>query len=162
MFQVRTLSADEWSLLRDLRIAALKESTEAFGGTAEDEGEWPEAAWQERLEAAVWLTVEDSGVPVGVVAVDDATRDERSDAWVWSWWIAPTHRGRGLSRLMLDSLITTCEAKGWSSMGLGAYESNTDAIATYERLAFERVGDPLASRSRSGTRYIFMRRYLST
>ena len=46
--EIRTLTTDEWALLRDTRFASLRDAPEAFTSTVEREEGYPPEVWQLR------------------------------------------------------------------------------------------------------------------
>lgn len=58
-----------------------------------------------------------------------------------SVYIAEAHRGRGIGRMLLSSLIARCEVGKWRQMVAVIGDSaNTGSIALHEKLGFRRVG----------------------
>ncbi len=58
-----------------------------------------------------------------------------------SVYIADAHRGRGLGRLLLSSLIARCEAGLWRQMiAVIADGDNTGSTALHQKLGFHHVG----------------------
>jgi hypothetical protein len=45
---IRAVRGDEWRLMGDVRLQALGDSPEAFGGSLPDESAMPDTAWIER------------------------------------------------------------------------------------------------------------------
>lgn len=64
---VRGFTADEWELLRTLRLAALIESPAAFASTRKEEAELPEHVWRQRASRLAVAFCD--GQPVGLVGV---------------------------------------------------------------------------------------------
>jgi hypothetical protein len=46
---VRTFDETEWAIYRDLRLAALEDSPDAFGGTLAQSSQRADSVWQSRL-----------------------------------------------------------------------------------------------------------------
>ncbi len=107
--------------------------------------------------------------PVGWVAVEPRTAYPRlmrarklkavDDVPVWSvtcLYVAPTHRRRGVTRLLLDAAARHAFAHGApaveaypvaSTDGLSAPELYTGVLSTYERVGFEVVAPPGPARA---------------
>lgn len=54
--------------------------------------------------------------------------------------VSPTHRGRGIARLLLDHAFRLALEKGAELMALEVRATNSAAISLYEQVGFKRVG----------------------
>ena len=156
--EIITATADDVDRLRALRLAALKDTPDAFGAKYEDEAEKPILDWQNRLKNTNWCFVVADGVDVGLLAVDRAEKDRNSDCWLSSWWIHQDHRGSGIPKLMLNWLEQLCIEKKWEKIGLGVWPDNLRAISAYKKLGFTEAEKLLPSRSIPGLMYLAMYR----
>jgi RimJ/RimL family protein N-acetyltransferase len=156
--EIITAIADDVDRLRALRLAALKDTPDAFGAKYEDEAEKPILDWQNRLKNTHWCFVVVDGVDVGLLAVDRAEKDRNSDCWLSSWWIRQDHRGSGIPKLMHNWVEQLCIEKKWEKIGLGVWPDNLRAIAAYKKLGFTEAEKLLPSRSIPGLMYLAMYR----
>jgi hypothetical protein len=67
---VRVLQEDDWQAYRQVRLAALQESPEAFLATYAEEATRPEQYWRDCMVQAHRLLAEREGEPVGVASVE--------------------------------------------------------------------------------------------
>ena len=58
---VRPLGEDDWEDYRSVRLAALRESPEAFVATVEQEEAYDEDFWRERMQRSARLVAEREG-----------------------------------------------------------------------------------------------------
>jgi ribosomal protein S18 acetylase RimI-like enzyme len=156
--EIVTATVNDVDRLRALRLAALKDTPDAFGAKYEDEAEKPITDWQDRLKNTNWCFVVADGVDVGLLAVDRAEKDRNSDCWLSSWWIHQDHRGSGIPKLMLNWLEQLCIEKKWEKLGLGVWPDNLRAISAYKKLGFTEAEKLLPSRSIPGLMYLAMYR----
>jgi len=156
--EIVTATVNDFDRLRALRLAALKDTPDAFGAKYEDEAEKPILDWQNRLKNTNWCFVVADGVDVGLLAVDRAEKDRNSDCWLSSWWIHQDHRGSGIPKLMLNWLEQLCIEKNWEKIGLGVWPDNLRAISAYKKLGFTEAEKLLPSRSIPGLMYLAMYR----
>jgi RimJ/RimL family protein N-acetyltransferase len=156
--EIVTATADDVDRLRTLRIAALKDTPDAFGAKYEDEVNKPISEWQDRLKNTHWCFAVADGVDVGLLAVDRAEKDRNSDCWLSSWWIRDEFRGSGIPKLMLTWLEQLCKENSWKKIGLGVWPDNLRAIAAYKKLGFTEAEELLPSRSIPGLKYLPMYR----
>ena len=156
--EIVTATVNDVDRLRALRLAALKDTPDAFGAKYEDEAEKPILDWQNRLKNTNWCFVVADGVDVGLLAVDRAEKDRNSDCWLSSWWIHQDHRRSGIPKLMLNWLEQLCIEKKWEKIGLGVWPDNLRAISAYKKLGFTEAEKLLPSRSIPGLMYLAMYR----
>lgn len=156
--EIVTATVNDVDRLRALRLAALKDTPDAFGAKYEDEVNKPISEWQDRLKNTNWCFVVADGVDVGLLAVDRAEKDRNSDCWLSSWWIHQDHRGSGIPKLMLNWLEQLCIEKKWEKIGLGVWPDNLRAISAYKKLGFTEAEKLLPSRSIPGLMYLAMYR----
>ena len=120
-----------------------------LGGRGSDWYDWPaelarDVPWRELLIA------EEDGRPIGFVQLIEASEEE-SHYWVdvepgmWAldiWIGSPEDRGRGLgAQVMRAAIARTFEHPGAHTVVIDPKVSNRRAIAFYERLGFEPVGE---------------------
>ena len=156
--EIVTATVNDVDRLRALRLAALKDTPDAFGAKYEDEVNKPISEWQDRLKNTHWCFVVADGVDVGLLAVDRAEKDRNSDCWLSSWWIKDAFRGSGIPKLMLTWLEQLCRENNWKKIGLGVWPDNLRAIAAYKKLGFTQANALLPSRSIPGLMYLAMYR----
>ncbi|CAB4905629.1 unannotated protein [freshwater metagenome] len=142
--------------LRALRLAALETAPYAFGAKYEDELLKPATSWQDRLKNTYWCFVTVDGKDIGLLAVDKAEKDRKSDCWISSWWISEEYRGKGIPKLMLDWVESLCFDNNWEKIGLGVWPENKRAISAYIKLGFVAGSEPMPSRSIPGEMYLPM------
>lgn len=133
----------------------------ALGGRAMDWWDWAvevdrDLAWRELMIA------EEAGRAIGFVQLTDAHEEESQywgavepGTWTIDIWIgAPGDRGRGLGAQLMTTVVERCfNVHGASQILIDPMVTNRRAIAFYERLAFEPVGE----RDFDGDRCLVMR-----
>ena len=141
----RVLTAEDWPTWRDLRLRSLADSPHAFGSTLEREQEFIEEDWRSRV--AGWSDPDEdvAGPAVLVWSGDEPVgmgggyRDEPGMLHVVAMWTEPAWRGRGVGRLVLDTLRTWADERDLR-LHLDVEASNTGARRLYERYGFEATG----------------------
>ena len=151
--QISQAEPGDYKRVRELRLSALKDSPNSFGAKYEVLKERPDNYWQQVLKASSWCLVSIDGIDIGLLAVDRADKDRNSDCWLSGWWITPTHRGQGVSKLMAQWVYELCRKNGWQKIGLGVWPDNKTAIAVYLKLGFVAADSLLPSRSIPGLMY---------
>jgi GNAT superfamily N-acetyltransferase len=141
---VRRIRAAEGRLLRALRIESLTDAPAAFGQTLEEALRRDDAEWDAMATAAAsgddrtWLlaiapNADGTGRVVGTV-----TGKRRPDGTllVFSMWVAPDQRGRGIGRALVDAVERW--GRGWGAHRtlLWVFVANEGARRFYETLGF--------------------------
>lgn len=95
---VRALTEDDWEAYRAVRLEALRESPEAFVANVDEESQYDEDVWRDRMKRSTRLIAEQDGRAVGVVSVGRAeTEGEASAGEIFGLWVSPDLRGTGVA-----------------------------------------------------------------
>ena len=89
---MRVLDEGDWAEYRDVRLAALQESPEAFVATYEEESALDEEAWRDRMRRSRRLVAASGGTVVGVVSVGRTGQEEDNAGELFGLWVAPAAR----------------------------------------------------------------------
>lgn len=108
--EIISLSPEDWQQYRDLRLRALKEEPQAYGSTYEDNAKRPDEFWRERIEDTLnkntqWLVFARSGGTLVGMAGAFAEK-EPDNAQVVAVYVVPEARGKGISKLLMQELLT--------------------------------------------------------
>jgi len=139
MVEVRTLTADEWELFRDVRLRALADAPDAFGRTLAEVLDLSPDEWRTPiLTPGPTVVVLEDDVPVAMGGVFAPVGDGR--AMVWGMWTAPEARGRGHGGRILRDLVAWCRQHGRTEVLLHVTEGNAAARGLYLAHGFEPTG----------------------
>ena len=138
------LTADDWRIWRELRLAALAEAPRAFGSRLADwQGEGDrEERWRGRLRisGSCNLVALVDGSPAGMASgIPD---DEPGVAELISMWVSPAARGRGVGDRLIAAIEQWARQAGAGVLKLAVTESNANARALYLRSGFTDTADP--------------------
>ena len=147
------LSPDEWSRLREIRLASLLESPEAFGSSYEREIAFTEKEWRELFNLNSYLVASIDGKDIAMMFLEKLRGDFGATCWVGGCWSNPQYRGIGALRSMFDYVDSVKNQRGWQIQGLGVFIVNESAIAAYEKLGFKAMGDVQESTRMPGNFY---------
>jgi ribosomal protein S18 acetylase RimI-like enzyme len=146
MVLVREVSADDWELMREVRLSALAEAPYAFGSTYAREVAFGEAQWRGRFHdraVSFFAQLEADGEPAGLagVYVEDGVAD------LVSMWVRPGCRGHGVGEALVEAAASWARARDFGALFLWVTESNAPARLLYERSGFTATGEqqPLPS-----------------
>jgi GNAT superfamily N-acetyltransferase len=158
---IRIVTADDWEVLRGVRLAAMLDSPTAFGSTYERELSFDSSAWRARIERSPWWLAWREGQPVGMIAAFDSAPDtEPDDRHVVSMWVHPAHRGHGVADLLVETLADWAVADGARTLSLWVVIGNDRARRFYERCGFVATGEIAPVRSNPSLSESLMRRPL--
>ncbi|MFT4038760.1 MAG: GNAT family N-acetyltransferase [Thermomicrobiales bacterium] len=140
-----TATPEDWAAARAIRLEALLRNPEAFGSTyaesvGRSEAEW--RAWVERPGGALLLALGPAG-PVGIVGAlrDDEDADART-ALIVSMYVAAEHRGRGVGRALMTTLLARLAADpALERARLHVMPGQQAARQLYAALGFAPVGE---------------------
>jgi len=144
---VREVEADEWQLLRDVRLAALRGAPQAFGSSYAREAAFTEEEWRGRISSersvSFFAELPDGGEPAGLGGV----YEEDGMADIVSMWVRPTARGYGAGEALVIAAADWAKARDHATLYLWVTESNLAARGLYERCGFVPTGErqPLPS-----------------
>jgi ribosomal protein S18 acetylase RimI-like enzyme len=146
--EINPLDPDEWLTLRNIRLAALRESPHAFLATYEQQKDYNEDRWRGEFDRGCWFAALDEGRPLCLLGV---TRDPSipADACYLEYvWVAPQHRGRGVALVMLTGILDRLRAAGLRTAFLWVLDGNDAAMRLYKRAGFIRSNhrEPLPDR----------------
>lgn len=143
---IRILAADDWPLYRDLRLASLADSPQAFGSTHREESRHKDCEWTRRLanlDPAHYLplVVETEGRGIGL-ACGRITVEEPYTAALYQVWVHPAFRGRGAGQLLLATFTEWAHRQGVRRLVLDVTVADSPAMALYHRAGFRPDGPP--------------------
>ena len=148
---IRPTVDGDWTALKAIRLAALRDAPTAFGvslasASANTDDQWRARA-AGRIGPAFWLAwpgVDEECEPVGLTGggVDAAGRYN-----LIAMWVAPPARGTGVAAQMVAAVLERAAALGHARVVLDVAPENVPAVALYRRLGFSFVDEwePLAS-----------------
>jgi len=117
---------------------------------ARAEAYWDEV-WRDLLQGKVLLVAEEEGRIVGSVQLEPCKKENAPHrAEVQKLFVLGTHRGRGISRLLLEEAEALARSGGHTTLVLDT-EAGSDAEGVYQHLGWQRAGEiPAYARTPSG------------
>lgn len=134
------VTPDDWMSYREIRLAALADSPEAFSSTLEREAGFSEQTWRQRLGESRSFLAWNGGAAAGTVTAlsgEVAGLPDFPGAWhLVAMWVRPAARGLGIGQLLVQIVIDQAAAAGAPSVLLWVFDANVRAKALYERMSF--------------------------
>jgi GNAT superfamily N-acetyltransferase len=137
---IRRIMADDWEVLRELRLASLTDAPDAFGQRYEEAGLTDERDWMTTARASAkgdrraWFIAYDNGVAVGLV---QGRRRPPADCLLFSMWVAPGARRQGTGRGLVQAVEDWGREWGANRVVLWVIDGNDAAIRFYDRIGFK-------------------------
>jgi GNAT superfamily N-acetyltransferase len=136
---LRRLEPGDWRTWRDVRLAALSDSPRAFASSLTKEQSYAESEWRDWLAPARGLkaVVEGGAGLVGAWVPGD----RHPAVELYSMWVDPRWRGRGVGDLLVQEVLTWGDENGHPRVDLWVAEGNGAAERLYERHGFRMTGE---------------------
>ena len=144
MIAIRKITSVDAVAFKAVRLRALQDAPYAFGSTYEKESQYADSEWQDRVarmnsdRGAGFLAV-DNEIECGIVGAF-LDQDDVKRAHLVSMWTAPTHRQRGIGRLLVKEVLDWAHGRNAHTVLLMVTSKNEPAIRFYERLGFSKTG----------------------
>ena len=149
MIRVERLGADRWESYRQVRLAALEDSPEAYASTLEREQAFDETTWRSRLSENGTFLATRHGVVAGTATgyspgehggVGGQGGVAPGDRLLVAMWVLPDHRGTGVAQALVEAVVGWARADGGERLLLAVVDTNEVARRLYERLGFALTG----------------------
>lgn len=140
---IRPLTFADVARYRTLRLAALAESPESFGSSVEDEKDASDAFMAERAVPAapgVTFGAFDDGDLIGIASYAASQKVKtRHKGTMVGVYIAPSHRGTGLGRRLVERVVEHAATLG-VILNCTVTSHNAAALRLYRDLGFRTYG----------------------
>jgi len=144
---IRPTTEQDWSLLKDLRLASLLDAPTAFGvshasAAANTDSQWRDRAAQRGPAIFMLALVDDA--PVGMIG---GVLGDTQEFNLIAMWVQPAHRGSGVAAALVEAMKAHALAQGHSHVVLDVSPENRRAAAFYIKRGFRFLPhwEPLAS-----------------
>ena len=140
MVEIRKLPANRWREYRRLRLEALKQSPLAFGSAFEEEASSGEKTWKKYMKTVSFAIHDDE--PVGMIVCVASTGSKfRHISEIYSFYVKPAYRGRGIGKELLDHALAKARRNARTlKVRLYVNSRQRAAIGLYEKAGFIVVG----------------------
>jgi RimJ/RimL family protein N-acetyltransferase len=138
---IQLARAEDWARYRDIRLAGLAESPDAFGSTLEREQAFDEQTWRARAgSGACFLAVAADGAVLGTASGYADPDGPATERLLVAMWVAPSARGQGVAGELIAAVAAWARADGASALRLNVARHNHAAQRAYRRAGFEKTG----------------------
>ena len=152
LLRLCVLREDQWGILRDVRLTALRDSPEAFLSKHETEVTFKEGRWREEFSRGEWVIAGGEGKPpdalIGVTRSNDIPPTDRYLEYLW---VSPKARRYKLATNLIHAVLERLDASGIDTAWLWILDGNKPARELYRKCGFTSTGErqrPKADHSR--------------
>ncbi|MEO3760457.1 GNAT family N-acetyltransferase [Mycobacterium sp. B14F4] len=136
--RVARLTESDWRMFARMRLRALTESLGENDPNYRAESTFTAAQWRRRLREHAQFAALVEERPVGLIA---AQQQDSGSAYLYSLWLHPSARGRGLARRLVAASLDWARGCGVHTVRLRVAADNTAARGVYESLGFRVAPD---------------------
>lgn len=139
MVDVRRLNASQWLVLRELRLAALTDTPDAFAASFTDERDHDDAYWVDAARRQAWFVAWSGEHSVGLAAGSASWDCELAERDLVAMWVDPGHRRRGIGSMLVDAVRGWAAEQGADALALWVIDGNQAAKSAYLTCGFTEV-----------------------
>ncbi len=140
-YTIRRLGADDAEAFRALRLEALLDSPEAFGGDHVEESKRPLETFIRQLTGSAVFGVFIADQLSGLVGLFwDESVKRRHIGNLYTVYVAPQARGTGCALPLIQAALDHAKSLGHAQVHLGVGTHNTSALRLYQKAGFEIYG----------------------
>jgi ribosomal protein S18 acetylase RimI-like enzyme len=148
MPDIKLLVPGEWPLLRDTRLAALRDSPHAFLASYQTEKDFDELRWRAEFGRGDWTISILQDEPAAIVGCTWENGISDSGRYLEYLWVAPRWRNKGVAHHMLTVVLDRLRKAGVRTAYLWVLDGNDAAVRLYKSVGFTSSDQrqPLAAR----------------
>lgn len=135
---VTRLAESDWRVFATLRLRALTDTLGVADPQYCEEVSFTAAQWRRRLRAHAQFAVRIDGRLVGLIG---AQRQSVDAVYLYSLWLEPGMRGRGLGHALVSAAVDWARSRRAKIVTLRVDMANAAARGIYENLGFGVVED---------------------
>ena len=136
----RKAQDSDWKKYKDIRLAALLYSPDAFGSSYEKESKLTDDDWKNFLKkGSNFYFAFDKGQPVGLIGY--FTKSDQPDSrYIFSMWVHFEYRNKSIGQILVENVILAATQEDAHSLITGYASSNSRAKDFYIKLGFTETG----------------------
>lgn len=127
------LTEADWQAFAVVRLRALTDSLGDEDPQYRHESSFTAAQWRRRLRDHAQFAIVIDGRPVGLIS---AQHENPGSVYLYSLWLDPVARGRGLARALVEAAVDWARGQRARTVTLRVAADNAVARAVYQGLGF--------------------------
>ena len=142
----------EWGTLRDMRLAALRESPGAFLSSYSEESTYKEQEWRAEFARGEWTVEIRNDEAIALVGATQEQSTPPDECYLEYIWVSPGFRRHGVATDLIKNVLRHLVNRGFVTIWLWVLDGNEPARRLYEKCGFSSTGltqRPRRSPSRS-------------
>jgi GNAT superfamily N-acetyltransferase len=146
--EIRRAGVDDWQTVREIRLRALQDAPDAFASTYQEEHDFADAVWIQRLSGdSVTFLAYHGGFGPSPIGICVGLPDGTDVTELVAMWVDPRLRGQGVATPLINAILEWAAARGARQVRLWVTETNDRAARCYLRNGFAFTGErtPLPS-----------------
>lgn len=132
--RITRLTESGWRTFAELRLRALTDTLGTDDSQYREEISFTAAQWRRRLRAHAQFVAMIDDRAVGLIG---AQRENAETVYLYSLWLAPGARGRGLGRALVSTAVEWARGERARAVTLRVDTDNAAARGVYEGLGFQ-------------------------
>jgi ribosomal protein S18 acetylase RimI-like enzyme len=141
MLDIRRLSSEEWKLLRDVRLSALRESPRFFLADHDEQSNYADQYWRDEFIRGDWHIGVKDGDVVSLIGVIRDDINWPGECFLEYIWVAPDSRRSKFATRMVTIVLDLLKAEGMRAANLWVMDGNEPAVHFYTRLGFRTTSE---------------------
>jgi ribosomal protein S18 acetylase RimI-like enzyme len=133
MLEIRATTADDWEVLKAMRLAALLDAPTAFGVSHATAAGYTDGQWRERAASGRFLLAFIDGSAAGIVGAAVSPALELN---LIAMWVTPEHRGTAVAASLVEAIKVRAVVQGHAGVVLDVAPDNERAAAFYRKQGF--------------------------
>jgi len=134
------LREDQWTILRDIRLIALKDSPDSFLSTYDKEFDYDETRWRSEFSRGEWIIAKQDGHVVAIVGAVSGYDVPDNDRYLEYLWVSPEVRGSGVAPSLIQTVLRRLKAAEIGTVWLWILDGNDPARKLYDKCGFTSTG----------------------
>lgn len=135
MMIIRDTAVEDWEILKDIRLAALRDAPTAFGVSYATAAAYTDSDWRDRASSAspAFVLAFMEGVAIGIAGHAVSKSGELN---LIAMWVKPDQRGTDAAAGLVEAIKARAVARGHSRVVLSVSPENVRAAALYRKQGF--------------------------
>jgi ribosomal protein S18 acetylase RimI-like enzyme len=130
------MNEGEWVTLREMRLAALRESPEAFLASHSEESTFEEQKWRAEFVRGEWTVEIRNDKPIAFVGITREQSTPPNECYLEYMWVSPGFRRCGVATDLIKNVLRRLLKHGFSTIWLWVLDGNEPARRLYEKCGF--------------------------
>lgn len=151
--RITRLTESDWRTFAELRLRALTDTLGTDDSQYREEISFTATQWRRRLRAHAQFVATINDRAVGLIG---AQRENAETVYLYSLWLNPAARGRGLGRALVSTAVEWARGERVLAVTLRVNAENTAARGVYEGLGFQLAADGSLNESAGRTDELMM------